>query len=103
MAKTQQVFPEWRTFLGTGDEADRFVAKRSGTVERYDRRRIEAAIEKACKAVRGVADRDQVLRIAADVETRLGLVLSARHPHSIPAIEEIQDLVEDSPGKGRRL
>jgi len=96
MAQTQQVFPEWRAFLGTGDEADRFVAKRSGTVERYDRGRIEAAIEKAFKAVRGIADRGQVLRIAADVETRLALVLAARHPRSIPAIEEIQDLVEEA-------
>ncbi|PKL09226.1 MAG: ribonucleoside triphosphate reductase [Spirochaetae bacterium HGW-Spirochaetae-7] len=96
MAQAQQVFPEWRTFLGTGDDADRFVAKRSGTVERYDRGRIESAIDKAFKAVRGQPDRDRVQRIAADVETRLGLVLSARHPNSIPAIEEIQDLVEEA-------
>ena len=94
MAETQQVFPEWRSFLGTAAEEARFVAKRSGTVERYDRARIEAAIEKAFKAVKGIVDREQVKRIAADTESRLALMLAGRHPNSIPAIEEIQDLVE---------
>jgi len=94
MAETQQVFPEWRAFLGTGADDARYVAKRSGTVERYDRARIEAAIEKAFKAVKGVADRELVKRIAMDTESRLALLLAGRHPNSIPAIEEIQDLVE---------
>ena len=94
MAETQQVFPEWRSFLGTAADEARFVAKRSGTVERYDRARIEAAIEKAFKAVKGIVDREQVKRIAADTESRLALMLAGRHPNSIPAIEEIQDLVE---------
>jgi ribonucleoside-triphosphate reductase len=94
MAESQQVFPEWRNFLGTEKGQGRFVAKRSGSVEPYDRGRIEAAIEKAFKAVRGVVDKELVRRIAADVESRLALLLSARHPNSIPAIEEIQDLVE---------
>jgi ribonucleoside-triphosphate reductase len=94
MAETQQVFPEWSNFLGTEEGPGRFVAKRSGSVERYDRNRIESAVDKAFKAVKGVADKDQVQRIAADVESRLELLLSGRHPNSIPAIEEIQDLVE---------
>ncbi|MDX9898354.1 MAG: ribonucleoside triphosphate reductase [Spirochaetia bacterium] len=94
MAQSQQVFPEWRNFLGTAGETGRFVAKRSGTVERYDRGRIESAIEKAFKAVKGVADKEAVQRIASEVEASLALMLSARHPNSIPAIEEIQDLVE---------
>ncbi len=94
MAETQQVFPEWRSFLKTEDGQGRYVAKRSGSVERYDRSRIESAIEKAFKAVKGVADKDLVQRIAADVESRLAMLLSGRHPNSIPAIEEIQDLVE---------
>ncbi len=94
MAEAQQVFPEWRTFFGTKDDGARYVAKRTGTVERYDRGRIAAAVEKAFRAVKGVADREQVERIAADVEQRLALMLAARHPNSIPAIEEIQDLVE---------
>lgn len=94
MAEAQQVFPEWKTFFGPKEDGARYVAKRTGTVERYDRTRIAAAVEKAFRAVKGVADRDQVERIAADVESRLALMLSARHPNSIPAIEEIQDLVE---------
>ncbi len=94
MSETQQVFPEWKNFLGTGEGPGRYVAKRSGSVERYDRSRIESAVDKAFKAVKGVSDREQVQRIATDVETRLALLLSARHPNSIPAIEEIQDLVE---------
>ncbi|MBN2874513.1 MAG: ribonucleoside triphosphate reductase [Spirochaetales bacterium] len=94
MAGAQQIFPEWRGFLGEGDQVRRFVAKRSGSIERYDRSRIETAIEKAFTAVQGVADHDKVKRIAADVESRLALLLAGRHPNSIPAIEEIQDLVE---------
>ncbi|OHD19390.1 MAG: ribonucleoside triphosphate reductase [Spirochaetes bacterium GWB1_59_5] len=94
MPETQQVFPEWRNFLGTEDGPGRFVAKRSGSVERYDRGRIESAIDKAFKAVTGLADKERVQRIAVDVESRLALMLSGRHPNSIPAIEEIQDLVE---------
>jgi len=94
MSETQQVFPEWRNFLNTGEGGGSYVAKRSGSVERYDRTRIEAAIDKAFKAVKGVSDKEQIQRIANDVETRLALLLSARHPNSIPAIEEIQDLVE---------
>lgn len=94
MSGTQQVFPEWHNFLGTEDGPGRFVAKRSGSVERYDRGRIESAIDKAFKAVTGLADKEKVQRIAADVELRLALLLSGRHQNSIPAIEEIQDLVE---------
>ncbi|MBN1518872.1 MAG: ribonucleoside triphosphate reductase [Spirochaetales bacterium] len=94
MGEPGDVFPEWKSFLGASDDGGRWVAKRSGSVERYDRGRIAAAIEKAFRAVRGVADRDQVERIVTDVETRLGLLQSGRHPNSIPAIEEIQDLVE---------
>lgn len=94
MAESQRVFPEWSSFLGTSGEQGRFVAKRSGTIEPYDRGRIESAIDKAFKAATGVACKDTVQRIAAAVEASLALMLTARHPNSIPAIEEIQDLVE---------
>lgn len=90
----QQVFPEWNSFLAAGEENRRYVAKRSGSVECYDRSRIASAVEKAFKAVKGVAARDQVERITVDVESRLALLQSGRHQNSIPAIEEIQDLVE---------
>ncbi|MBU0934919.1 MAG: ribonucleoside triphosphate reductase [Spirochaetes bacterium] len=101
MAAEQQFFPEWRSVLGSNGENRRFVAKRSGKIEPYDRERIAAAIDKAFRAVKGVADKAQVDRITADVETRLALMLSGRHPNSIPAIEEIQDLVETALIEGK--
>ncbi len=96
MSDKDQVFPQWRSLLGGSAESGRFVAKRSGKIEPYDRGRIYNALEKAFKAVKGHADKPQVERITADVETRLALLLSARHKNSIPAIEEIQDIVEIS-------
>ncbi|HAX37452.1 MAG TPA: ribonucleoside triphosphate reductase, partial [Spirochaetaceae bacterium] len=101
MGSDQQFFPEWRTVLGNVPEATRYVAKRTGKIEPYDRIRIASAIEKAFRAVKGVADRQQVERITADVEIRLALLLSGRHPNSIPAIEEIQDLVETALIEGK--
>lgn len=95
----QNVFPEWRSFLGSpaGEDDVSFiksVVKRSGQVERYDRSKIEAAIAKAFRAVSGVVDSDKVGRLADAVEERLRLMLAGRHRNSIPAIEEIQDVVE---------
>ena len=95
----QNVFPEWRSFLGSPDGEDestfiKFVVKRSGQVERYDRSKIEAAIAKALRAVSGVADKDTVGVLTDSVEERLRLMLAGRHRNSIPAIEEIQDVVE---------
>lgn len=105
----QQFFPEWRTFLGEGshDGPVRQVVKRSGDIERYDRGKIAAAVGKAFDAAAaqdatGEANRDaaggrssRVERVVAAVEARLRALMSGRHPNSIPAIEEIQDLVED--------
>jgi len=107
---TEQFFPEWRAFLDDGTKAGpiRQVVKRSGEVERYDRAKIAAAVGKAFEAVAakdaaGEAGRDaaaggraaRVERVVATVEARLGELMAGRHPNSIPAIEEIQDLVED--------
>ncbi|HET7839500.1 MAG TPA: ribonucleoside triphosphate reductase, partial [Rectinemataceae bacterium] len=99
----EQFFPEWKTFLGEAGEAGapvRQVAKRSGEVQRYDRKKIAAAVSRAFSAALGpqagagpvVAPR--VERVVALVEERLGALMAGRHPNSIPAIEEIQDLVE---------
>ncbi len=118
----QQFFPEWRTVLDNGsgcDEPARQVVKRSGEVQRYDRAKIEAAVAKAFKAVstvpnetfqdspdcagstvpEGGAERvgmeAESLKTVVDlVEKKLRGLMSLRHPNSIPAIEEIQDLVE---------
>ena len=74
------------------------VVKRSGNIEAYDRLKIEAAVGKAFKAV-GVPEigddrKNKVQRIVDRVEVLLAQMMTQRHPNSIPAIEEIQDLVE---------
>ncbi|WP_304224910.1 ribonucleoside triphosphate reductase [Gracilinema caldarium] len=74
------------------------VVKRSGKIEAYDRLKIEAAVGKAFKAV-GVSElgengKNKVQLIVDRVEELLKLMMKQRHPNSIPAIEEIQDLVE---------
>jgi ribonucleoside-triphosphate reductase len=84
------------------------VVKRSGTVEVYDRYKIFGAIGRAFDAVRkgdqkdastlaGLSPEDQdnrVETVTRKVEALLEAMMNRRHPNSIPAIEEIQDLVE---------
>ena len=102
----QQIFPEWKTILGTSSREvlpTRHVVKRSGEVHRYDRAKIEAAVAKAFEAVGALpggaaaanATPPEALKKVVDlVEQKLRELMSSRHPNSIPAIEEIQDLVE---------
>ena len=96
-------FPEWKNFLGDavggGHEcAIRHVVKRSGELEAYDRSKIEAAIGKAMAAV-GTSDanadgKGKSAELTDRVEAKIALMMERRHKNSIPAIEEIQDLVE---------
>jgi ribonucleoside-triphosphate reductase len=76
------------------------VVKRSGEIERYDREKIYNAVGKAFgAAVPGIAEdelRAKTERIAGRVEEMIGELMTVRHPNSIPAIEEIQDLVENA-------
>ena len=102
----QQIFPEWKTILGTSSREvlpTRHVVKRSGEVHRYDRAKIKAAVAKAFEAVGALpggaaaanATPPEALKKVVDlVEQKLRELMSSRHPNSIPAIEEIQDLVE---------
>ena len=95
----QTVFPQWRTFLG-GDTADnrqffRQVVKRNGSIEKYDRTKIENAIAKAIAAVGRISDTDKAKDLTDKVEEKLRIILAGRRAHSIPAIEEIQDVVEN--------
>jgi ribonucleoside-triphosphate reductase len=96
----QQTFPEWRTILSAAEREAlpaRHVVKRSGEVQRYERSKIEAAVAKAFEAVGetlGPEDGERLKKVVDLVELRLRELMSGRHPHSIPAIEEIQDLVE---------
>ncbi len=95
----QSVFPEWKNFLGSsGDEETRnfikSVVKRSGEIAPYDRKKIENAIGKAILAVRLHQDPERAERLTDGVEALLRIRLAGTRAHSIPAIEEIQDIVE---------
>ncbi len=101
MAKTeinQSVFPEWKSFLGTAGVTEpeilRSVVKRSGAVEAYNRKKIEKAINKAITAVEGCGSDKKAACLTDKVEEKLKTLMAARYSHSIPAIEEIQDIVE---------
>jgi ribonucleoside-triphosphate reductase (formate) len=105
MMAGQQIFPEWKTILGrsTSDgRPARNVVKRSGEIQGYDRSKIEAAVSRAFEAVGepaaagADAGEDRLKRVVDLVEKKLCGLMSDRHPNSIPAIEEIQDLVEDA-------
>lgn len=96
----QWIFPEWRSFLGTNSDTEtkgfiKSVVKRSGEIAAYDRTKIERAIGKAICAVKGNPDPDRAAELTDLVEERLRLQLAGSRAHSIPAIEEIQDDVED--------
>lgn len=70
------------------------IIKRDGTIENYDPQKIAAAISKAIEAVRGTNNEELDLKLTKLTEEKLLEFQASRHPNSIPAIEEIQDLVE---------
>jgi ribonucleoside-triphosphate reductase len=73
----------------------RSVVKRSGEIESYKRQKIRDAIKQAFIAVRGEENNEEVIdTITTRVEELIREMMARRHPNSIPAIEEIQDLVE---------
>ena len=95
----QQFFPEWNNFLGTNEDSNarqflKSVVKRSGDVEEYDRTKILTAIGKALEAVEKRPNPDKAELLTNHVEERLRFLMAGRHENSIPAIEEIQDVVE---------
>jgi len=95
----QAVFPEWKSFLGSSSDIEtqgfiKQVVKRSGEIAAYDRKKIETAIGKAIEAVEGRINPDKAEILTDSVEERLRLKLAGTRAHSIPAIEEIQDIVE---------
>lgn len=96
----QSIFPEWRSFLGSSDDKEtkgfiKSVVKRSGEISPYNRMKIEVAIGKAIEAVENQKDPDRAARLTDLVEERLRLQMAGSRAHSIPAIEEIQDIVEN--------
>ncbi len=95
----QSIFPEWRSFLGNSSDSEtkgflKSVVKRSGEIAEYDRKKIEAAIGKAIEAVEKRKDPDRASTLTDAVEEKLRIQLAGNRAHSIPAIEEIQDIVE---------
>ena len=95
----QSIFPEWRNFLGSSSDQEtkgfiKSVVKRSGEIADYDRSKIETAISKAIEAVEKKKDPDRASDLTDKVEEKLRLQLAGARAHSIPAIEEIQDIVE---------
>ena len=95
----QSIFPEWRSFLGSSHDQEtkgflKSVVKRSGEIADYDRKKIEDAIGKAIEAVEKQNDPDRAAELTDKVEEKLRLQLAGNRAHSIPAIEEIQDIVE---------
>lgn len=95
----QTVFPQWRSFLGKSSDAEtkgvlKSVVKRSGEIADYDRSKIENAINKAIEAVTKSADPDKAAKLTDLVEEKLRVQMAGNRAHSIPAIEEIQDIVE---------
>ncbi len=103
MGKNEQKEPsitEWKQFLGTAKNEKekvifiKHVVKRSGEIGDYDRVKIFEAIGKAIKAVEGQFNSEKAEILTQKVEKKLEEFMSTRHAHSIPAIEEIQDIVE---------
>lgn len=98
MSETNQtIFPEWKNFLGM-EKAEpqilRSIVKRNGVIESYNRKKIEEAINKAITAVEGCGDECKAAELTDFVEEKLKETMKNRYSYSIPAIEEIQDIVE---------
>ncbi len=66
------------------------IRKRDGKLVPYDTYKIANAIFKATEAV-GMGDFGLALSLSKSVEENLGKKF---HPNSIPAVEEIQDLLK---------
>lgn len=91
----EAIFPEWKSFLNLEKKAKvRQVVKRDGSIQVYNGKKIAEAIDKAIVACTGTGNPEKAQALADLVEQRLDVLMEKRHPNSIPAIEEIQDLVE---------
>lgn len=92
---------DWKDYLGISKEmikegnpiTIKRVVKRNSQIEIYDRQKIYNAIVKAAEAVNLVDDK-LIEELTLKVEKHIQEMMSGRHPNSLPAIEEIQDIVE---------
>ena len=96
--KDQEIFPEWKSFLQNEDEKAhgiiKSIVKRSGEIAVYDRKKIENAIGKAIQAVQKTPDAEKASSLTDLVEEKIKMNMAGNRAHSIPAVEEIQDIVE---------
>ncbi len=85
---------DWKALVGvkSTEFPIRRIVKRDGRIVRYDRSRIQKAVKKSIDAVNSDADSSE---ITDQVENHLRDFMKDRHPNSVPAVEEIQDLVEN--------
>jgi len=67
------------------------IRKRSGEIVNFDQKKITNAIIKAAEAV-GILDEELAERLSGEVAE---ILKSKFHFRSIPAVEEIQDIVEE--------
>ncbi len=72
----------------------RYIMKRNGKIEEYNRWRIAGAVNRAMEAATGAEDNVKIENITTEVERKLSEFLKNRHPNAAPAVEEIQDIVE---------
>ena len=75
------------------------IIKRSGKIVKFDRAKIERAIYKSTEAI-GDPDKKLAKKLSEDV---LKEVIKRFHERSIPAVEEIQDVVEEVLIKKRQI
>jgi len=90
---------DWKKFLGLEGSSQqssvvRQVVRRDGSVVPYDAKRIADALSGAFEATEGRPGNELIMTLTAEVENKLHGFMKERHPNSIPAVEEIQDLVE---------
>lgn len=89
---------DWKAFLNLEEQDQNSViqqiVKRDGKIEQYDRWKIASAISRSIIAVTGEEDRDLTEKLTAKTENKIKAFKLTRHQNSIPAIEEVQDIVE---------
>ena len=96
----RQTENDWKEFLGVehksvSENVIRQIVKRDGTIEKYDRWKIASAIGRAVAGAKKTEDLELVEQLTVRVEAALKDFMSGRHPNSAPAIEEIQDIIEN--------
>jgi len=89
-ARLEQYIDDGSKFLYL-TENNFYIRKRNGKIVPFDQERITQAIQKAMEST-GTGDRSHAVECSNEVCRR---ILRAHHERSIPAVEEIQDLVEN--------